>query len=202
MPNTPTTTLCNGVVVKVGDVVPMTDGSVRTICFVDPQIIRLMLNSGGWAGEHYSYNLEGKPRLATLDWPAIDLAALARVQAAAPGEREADPLDGLPIERENMLAERQRLLDRKFAGDMTSGEATRLAFVRYGLDVWEEATRTPSPEAAPGAEAKVRALDEALRKLESKWRREGENMVFSKHRRDAMKGCADALAALIGGDNG
>lgn len=113
----------------------------------------------------------------------------------------AEAVDCLPIERGNMLAERQRLLDRKFAGDMTRGEAARLMFIRYGLDVWEEAdasaaTRAPSgpDQFRAGAEAMKEAAAEACRR-----RIEGHRNGFNRFQHTYMQEaqwCADAIRAL------
>ena len=48
-----------------------------------------------------------------------------------------------PSEREELLLERQRLLEKKFSGTMTKSEANRLSYVRWTLDRIEDARYGP-----------------------------------------------------------
>jgi len=64
---------------------------------------------------------------------AAGARTVGRMSAAAISQREQDEL----------LQERQRLLDKKFSGTITRSEANRLSYVRWTLDRIEDARYGP-----------------------------------------------------------
>ena len=87
--------------------------------------------------EAFSQNSTDNNVVFSLDLPNSDQRSLRAAASKAAGRINASTAS--EKEYNDLLAERQKLLDRKFSGEITRRETNRLAYVRWSLDRIEDA---------------------------------------------------------------
>lgn len=111
-----------------------------------------------------------------IDFPRFDSLAVIRPQAV----RMAGRINAASIseaEHNALLRERQRLLDRKFAGELTRQESNRLEYVRWSLDRIEDARHG---DALDSLEASVANYERFLSDLQALDRKIRQPVVRAK----------------------
>lgn len=109
-----------------------------------------------------------------LELPKLTTAAVATAKAA--GRIAATRIS--VAEHERLLKERQRLLDKKFNGEITKAEDNRLAYIRWSLDRIEDAKYGAALDVL---EAEVNAY-EVLKTELGKFYQQLDAKIVHKHR--------------------
>jgi hypothetical protein len=105
--------------------------------------------------------------------PSSELSPANRGSAYAITSRLAGRINAASIselEHEELLRERQRLLDKKFNRTMTRKEANRLEYVRWSLDRIEDAQHGAALEALENYVSRYEQFADELRSLERRLR--------------------------------
>jgi hypothetical protein len=99
-------------------------------------------------------------KLPTFDYPSVAYAASSRIA----GRINAASIS--PAEHQGWLDERQRLLDKEFAGTITREEMNRLKYVRWSLDRVDDARYGPDLDVLDSAVTRFERLQSDMHELQ------------------------------------
>ena len=129
---------------------------------------------------------DGSSATTTLKTPNFgDFSSIYAITARLAGQLNATKIT--LEEHETLLLERQKLLDKKFAGEITRRESNRLEYVRWSLDRIEDARHGEAIDALEDAVARYEHFGDGLLDLKRQLTQAVESERQRQQRRSKVR---------------